>query len=420
MIDENILFEVLDKWNCWNKELYIGVERPKYISELLKCVERKEILVLKGIRRCGKSTIMKQLMQSLIKEGKSKEQLLYLYLEDFNLARYHSIELFDKVLDVYRKKINPDKKIYFFIDEIQLINGWEKWVRTKYDLMEDIKFIVSGSCASLISREFSTSLTGRNLSFIIKPLSFEEFLQFKKINNRSIKEEEFIEEYLEFGGFPEVVLENNAELKQKLLEQYFEDIIHKDIIERYKIRNSKQIHLLAKYLSANACQKISHNKLAKSFGLSVDTVITYVSYMIDAFLINEVTYFSYSVRIKHDVLKLSKIYVIDNGFINIANIEFTENLGKKHENAVCIKLLESFKEISYWSEKNEVDFVAGNTAINVVSSKIIPEREYAGLKEISEKFKQIKNKVLVTKSTKGKKREINLIPLKEFLLNIKY
>ncbi len=410
MISEDVLFEVLNKWNCWSKELNIGIDRPKYVSKISKFIERKEVLVLTGIRRCGKSTIMKQLMYSLIKKGISREQLLYLNLEDFNFAQYYSLELFDRVLDVYKNKLNKNKKIYFFIDEIQLIDGWEKWIRTKYEL-DDIKFIVSGSSASLISKEFSTKLTGRNISFIIKPLSFEEFLQFKKGVAT-----ELLEQYLEFGGFPEVVLENNLELKQKILEQYFNDIIHKDIIDRHKIRNSKQVHLLAKYLSANACQKISYNKLAKSFGLSIDTVISYVNYMIDAFLIQEVNYFSYSVKVKHDVSKLPKIYVTDNGLINVASVEFTKNLGKKYENAVCVKLFELFEEVSYWSEKNEVDFVVDNLAINVVSSKSIPEREYLGLEEISKKFKQITSFILITENKKGRKENMIFVPLREFLL----
>ncbi len=409
MIDETKILEVLNKWNCWHKELSIGIERPKYLSEILKYIDRKEVLVLKGIRRCGKSTIIKQVMHAIINKNISKKQLLYLNLEDFNLAPYYSLNLFDKILDVYRKKINEDKKVYFFIDEIQLIEGWEKWIRTKYET-DNIKFIVSGSCASLISKEFSTKLTGRNLSFTIKPLSFEEFLQFKKKSSNDL-----LDEYLEFGGFPEVVLENNPEIKQKILEQYFDDIIHKDIIDRYKIRNSKQVHLLAKYLAANACQKISYNKLAKSFGLSVDATINYIKYMIDAFLIQEVPYFSYSVRVKHDVTKLSKIYMIDNGLINVANVEFTKNLGKKYENAVCIKLFELFPEVSYWSEKNEVDFVADSIAINVVSSRKIPEREYLGLEEIKKKYRQIHNFILITENIKGKKGDNILVPLKEFL-----
>lgn len=410
MIDESSLLSVLDRWNIWKQKLDTGVIRKGYVEQISPFFDRKEVIVLKGIRRCGKSTLMKQLMMSLLRKNVSKEQLLYLNLEDYNLSPFLSQELLEFVLQTYRKHM-AKKKIYFFIDEIQLVDGWEQWIRTKYDLQENIKFIVSGSSASLISGEFSTKLTGRNLSFQIKPASFAEFLEFKKGG--------LLEEYLEYGGFPEVILEKNANVKLKLLQQYFEDIVHKDVIDRYKVRNQKQVHLLARYLCSNAGQKISYHKLAKNFGLSNETAITYVKYLLDTFLFYEVNYFSYSVKTKYDVTKLSKIYAADNGLINIADIKFSLSIGRKYENSVCTKLLESKDSISYWSEKNEVDFVVGDTAINVVSSDVVPEREYKGLEEIKKKFKHINNVMLVTKSKKALEKNISLVPLKEFLLTNK-
>ncbi|MBI2565107.1 ATP-binding protein [Candidatus Woesearchaeota archaeon] len=412
MINEQTLINILDKWNNWNEKINTGLPRRQYINEILKFMNRKEIIVLKGIRRSGKSTIMKQLMTVLNKKGFSKKQILYLNLEDYNLSRFLSIELLELVLQVYLKRMNPSKRIFFFIDEIQLVEDWEKWIRTKYDLQENIKFIISGSSASLISKEFSTKLTGRNISFQIKPLSFTELLDFKEGSKADL-----LNEYLEYGGFPEVVLEKEPNVKLKLLHQYFDDIIHKDVIDRYNVRNPKQVHLLAKYLCANTGQKISYHKLAKSFGLSNETTITYVKYLLDTFLFYEVNYFSYSARIKHDVTKLSKIYSADNGLINLADIKFSKENGKKYENAVCIKLIEKHNGISYWSEKNEVDFIVNDNAINVVSSEKIPEREFQGLEEIKKKFRQIKKFTIITKNTKETKGDIILTPILDFLIN---
>ena len=408
MIDKQSLLSVLDRWNTWKQQPDAGVIRRKYVEQIAPFLERKEVIVLKGIRRCGKSTLMKQLMMSLLKKGVSKEQLLYLNLEDYNLSPFLTMDLLEFVFQTYRNHVNRNKKTFFFIDEIQLINGWERWIRTKYDLQEDVKFIISGSSASLISKEFSTKLTGRNISFQIKPASFGEFLEFNKNG--------LLDEYLEYGGFPEVILEKNVHAKLKLLQQYFEDIVHKDVIDRYKIRNPKQVHLLARYLCSNAGQKISYHKLAKSFGLSTGTAITYVKYLVDTFLFYEVSYFSYSVKIKYDVTKLSKIYVADNGLINIAEIKFSQSTGKKYENSVCIKIFEHHDSASYWSGKNEVDFVVSDTAINVVSSNNIPEREYKGPAEIKTKFKQITNALIVTKSKKKIEQDVGLVPLNEFLL----
>ena len=295
------------------------------------------------------------------------------------------------------------KKVCFFIDEVQKIPGWEKWIRTKYDLNENIKFIITGSSASLLSKEFSTLLTGRNLSFRVTPLSFKEFFKFSKTKS--------LYEYLEFGGFPEVVLEKSEDKKRFILEQYFEDIIHKDIIDRYNIRNAKQLIEIARYLISTSSSKVSINKLSKVFGLSKDTISLYISYMIDAYLLFMVTYFSYSAKIKHDVTKLPKLYALDNGLINVVNIKYSKNKGQMFENAALIKLMDQHKDISYWSELNsEVDFIAGNKAINVTAADKIHKREIQGLKDFHQKHKGF-SLMLVTESiTKD-----NLVSLPDFL-----
>jgi len=401
---ENII-EILNKWNPWEKEIDAGVKRNYYIKKIFPYFERKEIIVLKGIRRSGKSTIIKQLMKELIKKGVNKKQILYLNLEDYGFANNLNINLFDEVLQAYKKYSKNNKKIYFFIDEAQKIDSWEKWVRTKYDLNEGIKFIVTGSSASLLSKEFSTLLTGRNLSFTVMPLSFNEFTEFSKKEN--------LEEYMRYGGFPEVVLEKSEEKKAYLLQQYFEDIIHKDIIDRYNIRNTKHIMDLARYLVSTSGSKISINKLSKIFGIAKDTLQTYVNYMLDAYLLFEVTYFSYSAKVKHDISKLPKLYCLDNGLINIANIKYSKNIGQMFENTVLIKLLEHHEEISYWSElKSEVDFIVKDKAINVTAADKIPKREMQGLKDFKKKHKRFST-LLITKST----TKDNMISIFDFVKN---
>ena len=177
------VIEILKKWNPWEKDIDTGIKRERYIKKIFPYLERKEVIVLKGIRRCGKSTIVKQLIAELIKKGVNKKQILYLNLEEYGFANNLDIKLFDEILDKYKEYSKNKRKIYFFIDEIQKILSWEKWIRTKYDLNENIKLIVTGSCASLLSKELSTLLTGRNISFTIMPLSFNEFVDFTKSEN---------------------------------------------------------------------------------------------------------------------------------------------------------------------------------------------------------------------------------------------
>jgi len=399
---ENVI-EILKKWNPWEKEIDAGIKREDYMNKIFQFIKRKEIIVLKGIRRSGKSTIIKQIIKKLLKNGVNKKQILYINLEDYGFADDLNIGLFDKIFDEYRKYSKNRKKTYIFIDEAQKITSWEKWVRTKYDLGEDIKFIVTGSSASLLSKELSTLLTGRNISFTIMPLSFKEYQFFTN--------KEDLEEYMLYGGFPEVVLENSVEKKSYLLQQYFEDIIHKDIIDRYNVRNTKQIHNLARYLVSTSGSKVSINKLSKIFGIAKDTLAAYINYMVDAFLLSEVSYFSFSVKIKYEVSKLPKYYSLDNGLINITSTKYSKNQGQKFENSVFIKLYEKYNEISYWGElSSEVDFIINKTAINVTSIDKIPDREFKGLEEFSNKHKGFAL-IIISKSLKKEK----IIPIKEFL-----
>lgn len=402
-MDESTIIEVLKGWNPWERKIDSGIRRNLYIEGVYPYIDRREVIVLKGIRRSGKSTIMKQLMEELVSHGVGVKQLLYLNLEDYNFANDLRPELFEETFKAYRKYSGSEKKVYFFIDEIQKVDGWEKWIRTKYDLKENIKFIISGSSASLLSRELSTLLTGRNLSFKIMPLSYGEFLEFTK-NGK-------LDDYLEFGGFPEVVLEPERDKKVFLLRQYFDDIIHKDIIDRYNIRNAKQLKEIARYIVSSSGAKISYNKLSKVFGLSKDTISMYIGYMIDAYLLFEVTYFSYSAKIRHDVTRLPKLYVLDGGLINVVSVQYRKSRGQMFENAVLVKLAGNFDEISYWSEiKSEVDFVAGENAINVTATDAIPEREWKGLEDFGKKHKNLEP-VLVTESITRDK----MISLEDFL-----
>jgi len=399
---ENVI-EILKKWNPWEKEIEAGILREDYIKKIFPFMERKEIIVLKGIRRSGKSTIIKQLIKELLKKGANKKQILYINLEDYGLADDLNIGLFDIIFNEYKKYTQNKKKTYFFIDEAQKITSWEKWVRTKYDLGENIKFIVTGSSASLLSKELSTLLTGRNISFTIMPLSFKEYCFFTKKDD--------LDEYMVYGGFPEVVLEKSDEKKNYLLQQYFEDIIHKDIIDRYNIRNTKQIINLARYLISSSGSKVSINKLSKIFGVAKDTLATYINYMVDAYLLSEVSYFSFSAKIKHEVSKLPKFYSLDNGLIKVISMKYSKNIGQMFENSIFIKLFEKYKEISYWGElSSEVDFIIKRTAINVTSTDEILEREFKGLEEFNKKHNNF-TLIIISKSLKKE----GIIPIKDFL-----
>ena len=398
------IIAVLKTWNPWEKPIEAGIPRPLYINRIYPFMDMQEVLILQGIRRAGKSTLIKQLIQELIQHLVNPRQILYLNLDDYNFEPYLKLGLLEEVLTAYKAFTRNTQKIYFFIDEVQRLEGWEKLVRTYQERGENIKFVVSGSSSRLMSRETATLMTGRNITFIIRPLSFQEFRSFSSTGS--------LQEYLEFGGFPAVVLQPSEFKKRMLLHQYFTDIIYKDVIARHNVRNAKQLMEVATYLVSNAGGKVSVNKLSKVLGLSTTALSLYISYLIEAYLLVEVSWFSYSLKTRHDVTKLPKLYVLDNGLINVVSVRYSQNRGQMFENTVLLHLTETYPEIHYWSSgKAEVDFIVEGKAINVTATDFIPEREEQGLQEFLQKHRRFLP-LLITASVTGKSR----MSLLEFLL----
>ena len=372
-----------------------SIPRKKYLKEIKPFLERKEIIILKGIRRCGKTHIMHQIMKLL-----PRKNVFYINFEDYRFNNSLEIKLLEKIMSLRDKS----KPVYFFLDEIQRIKGFEKWLRTYYDREEKIKFIIGGSNISLLSPKLSTVLTGRNITFEIYPLDYKEFQNFSKSS---------FEEFLQFGGFPEVVLAKDEFTKRKILEQYVEDIITKDILEKYELTNITQIKALLKFFLNNPGIKISANKLGKQLNISKNSAQKYVDYIKDTFLIFEVPYFSYSAKTKYIGAHASKYYCIDNGIYAITTTR--ENKGILLENAVAIKLLQTSKELFYWQDLVEIDFVADEKAIQVTSTEKIPSRELDAFLEFKKKHKKITKHILISPKKEGKEENIKFIKVKDFL-----
>ena len=328
----------------------------------------------------------------------TKKKCVYINFDDYRFLQYINVSLLEEVLKEF-----PNYDYYFF-DEIQKVKGFENWLRTHYDIKSHKKFIISGSNISIFAPSLATVLTGRNITFEIFPFSYSEIKE-KKLAK--------FEEYLLYGGFPEVVLEKDVEKKKLLLLQYFNDILLRDIFERYSIVATQQFKALAQYILSNTGLKISPNRLAKELGINPRSAEAYLSYLIDAYLIFEVPFFSYSAKTKYIAGRASKYYALDNGLTTVLSQRISE--GHLFEALVAQKLRKNNKEqLYYWSGKNEVDFIFNDNAINVVSSEQIPEREYNGLIELKEKRKHIKNFILITKK-KSVSKDFGNFPIEDFL-----
>ncbi len=417
MITKEILRQVVTKQK---KEMSPKPEtiRREIRDKILNWFHDERVIILTGIRRCGKSTLLKQIMEN-------KANWCYVNFEDERLLDFRAQD-FEMLNEMLIESYGPSK-IYFF-DEIQNIEKFETFVRRLQD--EGKKVVITGSNASLLSKEFGTRLTGRYKAFEVYPFSFHEFLDFKK---RSVEKNDFyhiekkvqllhsFEEYILFGGLPEYLKNKDKEYVRTV----YENILYKDIITRYSIKREKLIKELVNILATNAASPFTYNSLKKTLGLSnAITVKEYISYLSNSYLFFELLRFSYS--IKQQLASPRKIYLIDSAFNNVCGSNFTPNKGRNLENAVFIALKRAGKEIFYYSDKTECDFIVKDgskiaAAIQVCHSldDTNKEREIHGLLDALHEFKLKEGFILTFEQTDEFEREgkrIKIIPVFRWML----
>lgn len=292
--------------------------------------------VISGVRRCGKSTFMRQLMNS-------QKNPCYFNFEDPRALNFE-VSDFKKLEEIFNEEHGMCNA--FFFDEIQNIPKWEVAVRFLLDRGK--KVVVTGSNASLLSRELGTRLTGRHLRHELFPFSYTEMLILTK-EKQGI---ESFDRYMGKGGFPEYLKYDRIDILQSL----FEDIIARDIIVRHNIRNSETVKEMALYLLTNSSKEFTYNSLRKIFSLgSTNTATSFVSYLEDSYLVFTVPKFDYS--LKKQLVNPKKVYSIDVGLANANSISFSEDRGRVLENMVYLKLREKTREVFYYRRKGECDFV---------------------------------------------------------------
>ncbi|MBI3292441.1 MAG: AAA family ATPase, partial [Elusimicrobia bacterium] len=233
------LIEILQDWNFWRKDIEAGVTRQEYLASVRKCLNTNQVVTVTGPRRAGKSFIMRQAAKDLMHSGTPKERILMVNFEDPRFTELDA-KLLEQIYETYLEFLSPKGQSILFLDEIQEIDGWEKWVRYMHELRK-AKLVVSGSNAKLLSRELGTLLTGRHLDVTVFPLSFREFLAFNHVVitdrldavEKRIEIRSLLRKYLEHGSFPEVAL---SEQKKDILLSYFEDLVNKDLLRRFNVR----------------------------------------------------------------------------------------------------------------------------------------------------------------------------------------
>ena len=407
------MFDQKDVFNSRKHLIHRDIEMENYIST-------SQIVIISGIRRCGKSSLM-----YLIKEKMSLKESEYCYFNFDDERIIADISILDNIYNLHLEVYG--KEPVLFLDEIQNIVKWEKFVNRMYE--QGIKVFVTGSNAKLLSSEISTSLTGRNKLIELYPFSFSEYLRFigneYNLNHMTPKSKALLikdfNNYFETGGFPLVVKENDTEL----INAYFQDILYRDIISRYRLSQVNEIKQIGLYFASNIGKLFSYTTLQEISGVkSLSSIKDYLFYYEQSYLFFYLKKFDYSV--KKQIMNPKKVYTIDPAFAHRLGFNFTENKGRILENIVYLELLRRGKEVYFHSGKKECDFVIKEglkvvEAIQVAYQVTLnnQEREYQGLQEAMHAYNLKKGLILNYNSEDSlipNNETIKVIPVWEWLL----
>lgn len=419
----------LEKQNPWwfKKQYETGIPRLSYYPRLQKYLNTPEILLILGARRTGKSTLLYQLISSL---KVSPEAVLFINLDEpLFQSKADDPTFLSMLIEEYLLQHKGIQKYHIFIDEIQNYSYWVQTIKTLHDVNKQLKFILTGSTSVLLKNAVSTRLSGRYFTTTVYPLAYKEYLDFTDTSKPSLlQKRRAVDTYLQFGGFPRVVLEKDLLLKQDILKNYFQTIYLKDIIYPNKIRNNKDVFDLLYFVLSNIGASLSYTNIGKTLNISPDTVKEYLSYAEQSYLIYLVMKYDPSVR--KQLANPQKIYCVDTGLVNSVSFKFSENRGRLLENLIFITLIKNQKEVFYHKEISECDFVVREgrkitQAIQVTLSlrdEAVKKRELKGLMEAMDSY-NLKEGFIITEAEKetieveGKK--IHIVPLYEWLEQFK-
>lgn len=426
-----MLEESIRKWNPWwaDVDLLTGLSGAKRditekITDTLSIPHIKDIV---GIRRSGKTTILYQIIKLLITQEIEHKNIVFLNFDDPDVQAASFDDLIKTI-----EKINPNISHVFF-DEIQQKKEWERWLRTVYDTKKYTQVFISGSSASLLTQDVGRVLSGRHVTFVVFPFSFKEYLTFVGWKNFTPDHLEYnrnkllhyMESYIEGGGFPEVIGQNEFQRKL-ILTNIYNDILSRDIASRfnasYDIAQKISYHLLS-----NNGKEFSFRSIANATELSIETVDKYLGFLKESFIILTLDVFSYKTKVQFKQNK--KAYCIDTGLRNAVSFKISEDRGRLAENLVFIELKRRGKDVYYWkNEKVEVDFVVkeglGPTDILQVCWDITDgktkKREVKGLVEALQTFK-LKQGIVITEDYSRieniESKKVTFVPLWKWLLS---
>ncbi len=398
---ENIkeaVFENLKRYNFWeNQGIYFGFERQDYLLQLTPLLGTPLIKVLVGQRRSGKSHIMRQLIGRLIGQGIPPKNIFYFNKEfiEFDSIKTH-LDLFE-LIQLYEKKLSPKGKRYLFIDEVQLIQDWEKLVnslsqnyQTHYDVW------ITGSNATLLSGELATLISGRYISCKIFPFSFAEYCNFLKI---APQKQSYID-YLKTGGLPELFHLHSPETQFHYVVALLDSIILKDIVTRHQIKDAHLLEILFKFLCDNignlfSIKSIVDYLISQKIKTNFETISNYLHHLKETFIIHEVD--RYDIKGKSILAGSKKFYLNDLAFRNFLSSKFDPGLSKALENAIYLHYArQGYKCYVGKIGQEEIDLIIEKgddkkyiQIAHSITSEIVANREFGNLEKVHDAYDKI-------------------------------
>ena len=333
--------------------------RERYLKEIRKFYDQDLIKVIIGIRRCGKSVLMKQIIDELKTKGIDEEHIIYINFEDYDYDIYTDSHKFH---DFVKAKIKDNKKYYLFFDEIQNVDKWEKVINS-FKATLNVSIFLTGSNSDILSGELATHISGRYVSFKISPFSFEEVCELKNVLDKNKYELlDVFEEYVKWGGLPQVFMQVDDMSKKTYLNDVYNSIIVKDIVTRFNVKDVDLLNRIITYILTTPANTFSAESLSKYFesisrSVSLETIYNYIDYITRAMLIEKSS--RYDIRGKRILTGKYKYYLTDLGFTNILSEGKKEQLGAYLENIVYNELINrGYTVYIGTNDASEVDFIA--------------------------------------------------------------
>lgn len=408
--------EHLEEFNEWWFTGKVAAELlQSYKREMFQLLAdnmgKRQILSIVGLRRTGKTTLMLQLIQKLLDEGTLKDDILY-----FNFDEY--VENLDDVLGAYRETRNKDfraGKVFIFLDEIQKLKDWANQVKKYYDLYPQLKFVISGSEGLFIAAKSKETLAGRLYEFVLKLLSFKEFIAIKGVgqDSQTTKLKAVFSEYAETGGFPELVGRQN-EMKEYVKSVVLDKVIFKDMATFFGIRDTETVRQLVEIIASNPGMYLDYVSLAQQLDKDRRSIKNYVMLLKESFLITIL--WNYRKGTTSRLRKLKRAYPVDSSIILAFKPVIDEQFMGRVVETIIVNCLNAS---NFWKNGHEIDAVTEGRPVEVKYQNKITDQDFAGLREFMKRF-SVKNAVLVTKDTEGNAKfpegEIELIPAWKFVL----